>query len=84
MFDAGAVLGIVLYFKEKVLKPLRKDVYLNRCNLPERTDLDIGAENPVTTTVTGFFLAFFEVKLKRYHFPQTTCGEDLNYMSEQY
>ena len=34
MFDARAVLGIVLYFKEKVLKPLRKDGYLNRCNLP--------------------------------------------------
>ena len=30
MFDARAVLGIVLYFKEKVLKPLRKDGYLNR------------------------------------------------------
>lgn len=36
MFDARAVLGIVLYFKEKVLKPLRKDGYLNRCNLPKR------------------------------------------------
>ena len=36
MFDARAVLGIVLYFKEKVLKPLRKDGYLNRCNLPEK------------------------------------------------
>ena len=78
MFDARAVLGIVLYFKEKVLKPLRKDGYLNRCNLPERTDLDIGARNPVTSMVTGFFLAFFEVKLKRYHFPKTTFEEDLN------
>ena len=36
MFDARAVLGIVLYFKEKILKPLRKDGYLNRCNLPEK------------------------------------------------
>ena len=36
MFDARAVLGIVLYFKEKVLKPLRKDGYLNRCNLPKK------------------------------------------------
>jgi hypothetical protein len=35
MFDARAVLGIVLYFKEKILKPLRKDGYLNRCNLPK-------------------------------------------------
>lgn len=34
MFDARAVLGIILYFKEKVLKPLRKDGYLNRCDLP--------------------------------------------------
>ena len=42
MFDARAVLGIVLYFKEKVLKPLRKDGYLNRCNLPTlRTEKDI-------------------------------------------
>ena len=60
MFDARAVLGIVLYFKEKILKPLRKDGYLNRCNLPTmRTDLDIGAENPVTTTVSDFFYANF-------------------------
>ena len=43
-----------------------------------RTDLDIGAENPVTTMVTGFFLAFFEVKLKRYPKPKTAFGEDLN------
>ena len=35
MFDARAVLGIVLYFKEKVLKPLRKDGYLNRCDVPK-------------------------------------------------
>ena len=35
MFDARAVLGIVLYFKEKVLKPLRKDGYLNWFNLPK-------------------------------------------------
>ena len=60
MFDARAVLGIVLYFKEKVLKPLRKDGYLNRCNFPAmRTDLDIGARNPVTTTVAGFFYPIF-------------------------
>ena len=42
MFDACAVLGIVLYFKEKVLKPLRKDGYLNRCNLPKNTDTHSG------------------------------------------
>ena len=36
MFDARAVLGIVLYFKEKILKPLRKDGYLNRCNMPQK------------------------------------------------
>ena len=61
MFDARAVLGIVLYFKEKILKPVRKDGYLNRFNLPTmRTDLDIGAENPVITMVTGFFLAFLK------------------------
>ncbi len=39
MFDARAVLGIVLYFKEKVLKPLRKDGYLNRCNLPKNSEI---------------------------------------------
>ena len=48
MFDARAVLGIVLYFKEKVLKPLRKDGYLNRCNLPDRV--------VVTDFVTTTFL----------------------------
>ena len=39
MFDARAVLGIVLYFKEKVLKPLRKDEYLNRCDVPYRVEI---------------------------------------------
>ena len=47
MFDARAVLGIILYFKEKILKPLR-------------TDLDIGAEKSETITVSGFFLANFQ------------------------
>ena len=32
----------------------------------------------------GFVMPFFKVKFKRYHFPKTTFGEDLNYMSEQY
>ena len=60
MFDACAVLGIVLYFKEKVLKPLRKDEYLNRCNLPKmRTDLSFGAEKSEITAVSDFFFAFF-------------------------
>ena len=26
----------------------------------------------------GFFLPFFKVQFKRYHFPKTTFGEDLN------
>ena len=42
-----------------------------------RTDLDIGARNPVTTMVTGFFIPFFEVKLKRYHFPKNDLREVL-------
>jgi hypothetical protein len=43
-----------------------------------RTDLDIGAENPVTTRVTGFLSHFFEVKLGRYPPPKTAFGEGLN------
>ena len=39
-----------------------------------RTDLDIGAKNPVTTTVTGFFIPFFQVKLGRYPKPKTALG----------
>ena len=71
MFDARAVLGIVLYFEEKVLKPLRKDEYLNRCNLPTmRTEKDIGSENPETTTVSGFFRAFFQGEIQKISFPQ--------------
>ena len=31
-----------------------------------------------------FFAPFFKVQFKRYHFPKTTFGEDLNYMPEQY
>ena len=63
MFDARAVLGIVLYFKEKVLTPLRKDGYLNRCNLPTlRTDLDIGAEKSETIAVSDFSIQIFAVK----------------------
>ena len=47
MFDARAVLGIVLYFKEKVLKPLRKDGYLFRCYVPK------------TESITFVMLLFF-------------------------
>ena len=28
----------------------------------------------------GFFVPFFKVEFKRYHFPKTTFGEDLNYI----
>ena len=42
-----------------------------------RTDLDIGARNPVTTTVTGFLISFFEMRLGRYHTPKTTFGGGL-------
>jgi len=44
-----------------------------------RTEKDIGSEKPETTTVSGFFVSFFKVEFKRYHFPKTTVGEDLNY-----
>jgi len=43
-----------------------------------RTEKDIGSENPETTAVSGFFMPFFKVQFKRYHFPKTTIGEDLN------
>ena len=43
-----------------------------------RTEKDIGSENPETTTVSGFFMSFFKVEFKRYHFPKTTFGEDFN------
>jgi hypothetical protein len=43
-----------------------------------RTDLDIGARNPVTWAVTGFFYPIFQVKLGRYPIPKTAFGEDLN------
>ena len=39
-----------------------------------RTDLDIGAENPVTWAVTGFFITFFQVKPGRYPKPKTAFG----------
>jgi len=44
-----------------------------------RTEKDFGSENPETTTVSGFFVPFFKVLFKRYPFPKTPFGEDLNY-----
>lgn len=29
-------------------------------------------------TVSGFFMPIFKVEFKRYHFPKSTFGEDLN------
>ena len=43
-----------------------------------RTEKDIGSENPETTRFLGFFVPFFKVEFKRYHFSKTTFGEDLN------
>ncbi len=42
------------------------------------TEKDIGAENPEAVVVSGFFMSFSKVEFKRYHFPKTTFGEDLN------
>ena len=57
MFDARAVLGIVLYFKEKVLKPLRKDGYLNRCNLPNQKPLLIRVVSIEVSSFYRYFIA---------------------------
>jgi len=35
-----------------------------------RTEKDIGSENPETTTVSGFFRAIFQSKIKKISFPQ--------------
>jgi len=35
-----------------------------------RTDLDIGAENPETTTVSGFCFAIFQSKIQKISFPK--------------
>ena len=32
----------------------------------------------------GFFVPFFKVPFKRYHFPKMTFGEDLNFLPKQY
>jgi len=49
-----------------------------------RTEKDISAKNPETIRFWGFVMPFFKVEFKRYHFPKTTFGEDLNCRSEQY
>ena len=41
-------------------------------------DIFFGAENPEIVVVSGFFAPLFNVEFKRYHFPKTTFGEDLN------
>jgi len=35
-----------------------------------RTEKDIGSENPETTTVSGFFRAFFQGEIQKISFPQ--------------
>ena len=48
-----------------------------------RSDLDIGSENPVTTTVTGFFRAIFQSAIQKTSFPpKTAFGEGLNYIQQ--
>ena len=54
-----AKLKIILTSEFKKLLPL---VQVQPPQPTMRTDLDIGARNPVITTVTGFFLALFEVE----------------------
>jgi len=46
--------------------------------------LDANPKNPDAVRLLGFFVPFFKVQFKRYHFPKMTFGEDLNYMPEQY
>ena len=43
-----------------------------------RTEKGIGSEKPETGAVSGFFVPFFKVEFKRYHFPKSTFGDDLN------
>ena len=45
-----------------------------------RTDLDIGAENPETTTVSGFFRAIFQGGIQKISFPKNDLwgGLELN------
>ena len=45
-----------------------------------RTDLDIGSENPETTTVSGFFRAIFQGAIQKISFPENDLwgGLELN------
>ena len=45
-----------------------------------RTDLDIGARNPVTTTVSGFCYAIFQGEIQKISLPQNDLwgGLELN------
>ncbi|MBQ9965498.1 MAG: hypothetical protein IJP22_02065 [Clostridia bacterium] len=58
--------------------PLRETVQIRSPQPTMRIEKDIGSKNPETTAVSGFFMLFFKVEFKRYHFPKTTFGEDLN------
>ena len=42
-----------------------------------RTDLDIGSENPETTTVSGFFRAIFQGGIQKISFPKNALWEGL-------
>ena len=42
-----------------------------------QTDLDIGSENPETTTVSGFFRAIFQGGIQKISFPQNDLGGGL-------
>jgi len=43
-----------------------------------RTEKDIGSENPETTTVSGFFRAFFQGGIQKISFPKNDLWGDLN------
>jgi len=45
-----------------------------------RTEKDIGSENPETTTVSGFFRAFFQCGIQKISFPKNELwvGLELN------
>ena len=45
-----------------------------------RTEKDIGSENPETTTVSGFFRAFFQGGIQKISFPKNDLwgGLELN------
>ena len=46
-------------------------LYQIACAMPTlRTEKDIGSENPETTTVSGFFRAFFQGGIQKISFPK--------------